>query len=203
VLRIKAPEDRPHLAQCPQDGADQARLHHRDGHAIGRERHAPTSRASQPNAVLRPVGPDRGIDEVRHLVGQHHRQKRAHARKLPDLHQPARRVGAPPVEGAAPVLRERLGQHQPAEDEVHPARIAAATKGARGSRSAEEPAQQRAEDEAHPETRRDQAEILRPFAGFGDVGHEGQCGRMRRRRHARDEPPASRSQMEPATAITT
>jgi hypothetical protein len=86
------------------------------------------------------------------------------------------------------LLRQRLGQDEPAEGEVHRGQDRRRHEGRARVEPAEEPAQERPEDEAHPEPRRDQAEILRPFAGVRDVGHEGERGRMRRRRHARDEP---------------
>ena len=175
-------------AQVPQHHPDQPRLHRGRRNAVDRQRKSDHLRAP-PETRLAEIGPDRGVDEERDAVDEAEREERPQARQRREVPERAHRVGPAPVERPTRPLGHRLRHHEPAKDRVGGGQHGGGVERRPRPPFRQQPADQRAEDEAHAERRADQAEVRGLVLGLGDVGHEGHRGRLRRRRDPADEPP--------------
>ena len=90
----------------------------------------------------------------------------ADAAEAAELGQRRDRIeGRAPVERPAALERQRLGQHEPAVEQVDEREAAGDEERQAQVDRAEQPADDRAEDEAETEHRAEQAEAARPVGG--------------------------------------
>ena len=121
----------------------------------------PTSAGAPAELVLRVEHPHRGQRVVRHLVEEHREQQARDHGQMGQALEGAERIGARPLELAAPLGRQRLGQHEVAEDHVgQRQRRGDEERRARIDVLGDEAADDRPEREAATPGRADEAEIL-------------------------------------------
>ena len=144
--------------------------------------HADLGRAPA-ELVLRVEHPHRGQRVVRHLVEEHREQQPRHHGQMGQAPEGAEWIGARPFELAAPLGRQRLGQHEEAEDHVgQRQRGGDEERRARIEVLGHEAADDRPEREAGTPGGADEAEIPGAIFVVADVADVSRPPRRTRRR---------------------
>ena len=150
-------------------------------HALHQRRHA-ADREQRPAVVLRPPAELEGVvehparveDELRKRGAGDHRDQDADAAEPAELGQRGDRIERrSPRERAALLRRQRLGQDEPAVEQVEQRQRAGGEERQAQVDRAEQPAHDRAEDEAEAEHGAEQSEALGAVFGRRDVGDVG------------------------------
>ena len=154
--------DAPDLPELRNDDPDQPALDHPDGKSDHRDRetHHPLVPLELFDGVVGPIALDRMGGDLE----QHERRHQAEDDGIaPEVGERGDRVGPFPLERAAIFRRQGLRQDKVTVEPVDQHQDCRGDEGDPGSVGSEEPAHQRAQNEAHSEDRPNHAKILGSF----------------------------------------
>src|SRR5579862_8659254 len=174
------------LADLRHHDADKATLRHDEGHADHGER-----KADRAGAPVEAIGGEQDPGRFGNLVGEggehEHEDERQHRSVPPDIGQRADRIGTREAEGAAVFNRERLRQHEKAENKVSETEARRDEKRQAQTDVAQKPTDGGTGNEAETEGGADEAETLCAFFRRRDVGEIGGRRRIARAHRACNE----------------